>query len=158
MTIDSTDTNSWATSPGVRKSMQGNRHRDTKPELAVRTLLHKMGHRYRVDVRPEVSIRRKADLVFTRIKLAVFIDGCFWHGCNEHFVKPKSNMDYWDNKIGNNIDRDRETNSLLEERGWSVVRIWTHTDPHDAALHIDESVREIRARVKSAEPVATRFG
>ncbi|MDK9319982.1 hypothetical protein FAM23864_001741 [Propionibacterium freudenreichii] len=88
-------TDSWASSAHSVKVMRGNRARDTKPELAVRRLLFAQGLRYRVNARPEPSLRRTADIVFTRKRIAVFIDGCFWHGCPEHYVPSKSNRRYW---------------------------------------------------------------
>ncbi|PMD04161.1 very short patch repair endonuclease, partial [Brevibacterium paucivorans] len=93
--------------------MQANRRRDTKPELAIRRILHARGLRYRTDVRPDRSIRRHADIVFTKAKIAVFVDGCFWHGCPEHFIPPKANADYWAQKIEGNQMRDADTNDVL---------------------------------------------
>ena len=89
--------------------MQSNRSRDTAPELAVRKLLHAAGLRYRVASRPISSMRRTADILFIRAKLAVFIDGCFWHGCPAHYVKPKSHVEYWRPKIAGNMARALET-------------------------------------------------
>lgn len=122
--------------------MQGNRSRDTSPEVAVRRAVHALGLRYRVDRRPVRSINRRADLVFSRIKVAVFIDGCYWHGCPEHFVRPKSNVDYWSTKIGRNVERDRETNARLRDEGWTVLRFWEHDDPAEAAERIEAAVRQ----------------
>lgn len=112
----------WASSDATRKTMQGNRGRDTKTELAVRRLVHAAGLRYRVNVRPEPDLRRTADLRFTRTKVAVFIDGCYWHGCPEHFIMPVTNLDYWSTKIGRNQARDLEKTCRLEERGGIVLR------------------------------------
>ena len=89
------DAPSWASTPGVARSMRANMHRDTKPELAIRRLLHARGLRYRVDMAPWSNKRRRADIVFTRRRLAVFIDGCFWHGCPEHATMPVTNAGYW---------------------------------------------------------------
>jgi DNA mismatch endonuclease (patch repair protein) len=121
--------------------MVGNRSRDTSPELAVRSEVHRRGLRYRVARRPLRAVRRSADLVFGPSKVAVFIDGCFWHGCAEHFVLPKTNRDYWEAKIGGNMARDRETDRVLQEAGWEVLRIWEHEDPVSAAVHVVETVR-----------------
>src|SRR5512132_850639 len=96
---------SWASSEAVRRVMQANRPRDTAPEWAVRRAVHALGLRYRVSVRPEPTIRRTADLVFTRARVAVFIDGCFWHGCPEHASWPKANADWWRAKIEANQRR-----------------------------------------------------
>jgi DNA mismatch endonuclease (patch repair protein) len=130
-----------ASSPGVRKSMQSNKGRDTKPELALRRAVHALGLRYRVSVRPLPSIKRTADLVFTRAKVAIFLDGCFWHGCPDHHTKSATNAAYWADKVERNRARDRETNRLLEEAGWVVVRIWEHEDPSQAALKVQSIVR-----------------
>ena len=124
---------SWASSEGARSTMRANRRRDTKPELRVRALLHANGLRYRVDSAPGSDRRRRADIVFTRARLAVFIDGCFWHGCPEHFVSPKSNADYWVPKIETNRRRDLDTTAQLESEGWTVLRYWEHDDPQSVA-------------------------
>ena len=120
---------SWASSSQVRRSMQGNRARDTLPELAVRKLLHAVGLRYRVNYRPLPGLRRTADIVFTRRKVAVFIDGCFWHSCPQHSRRPKSNLDYWTPKLDANLARDADTNAQLTSSGWIVLRFWEHQDP-----------------------------
>ena len=116
--------------------MQANRSRDTKPEMAVRRLLHAHGLRYRVDVRPLPYLRRRADIVFTRLKIAVFIDGCFWHGCPEHGTMPGRNSEWWRWKIAKNQARDRDTDEKLEALGWTVIHIWEHEAPDDAAATI----------------------
>lgn len=113
--------------------MQRQRRRDTEAEMAVRRLVHAAGLRYRVDMRPLSSVRRRADLVFTRAKVAVFIDGCFWHGCPEHGSFPKANAAWWRDKIGRNRARDMETDAELERAGWTVVRAWEHEDPKAVA-------------------------
>ncbi|MFI7038598.1 very short patch repair endonuclease [Microbispora rosea] len=122
-----------ASSDGTRKSMQANRGRDTKPELALRRAVHALGLRYRVSIRPLPSIRRTADIVFTRAKVAVFMDGCFWHGCPEHHTKSATNAEYWAEKVRRNRERDAETDRLLTEAGWSVIRIWEHENPEASA-------------------------
>jgi DNA mismatch endonuclease (patch repair protein) len=130
-----------ASSLGVRRSMQANKGRDTKPELALRRAVHALGLRYRVSVRPLPAVRRTADLVFTRAKVAVFLDGCFWHGCPDHHTKAATNAAYWADKVGKNRARDRETDALLEAGGWVAVRIWEHEDPREAALKVESVVR-----------------
>ncbi len=120
--------------------MRGNRRRDTLPELAVRRLVHGAGLRYRVDSRPVGVLNRRADLVFTRAKVAVFIDGCFWHGCPQHGTASKSNAEYWATKIAGNIQRDLATDRLLVEAGWLVIRAWEHDDPQLVATGIVEAV------------------
>lgn len=134
---------SWASSLAARKTMLGNRGRDTKPELAVRHLVHAQGLRYRVNARSEIGIRRTADLLFTRMRVVVFIDGCFWHKCPTHFSMPVTNQEFWREKIDGNEQRDRQTTTLLEDRGWLVLRFWEHEDPVSVA---DRIVREIRDR------------
>ncbi|GAA3756060.1 very short patch repair endonuclease [Microbacterium kribbense] len=119
--------------------MQGNRRRDTSPELAIRRRIHAAGLRYRVDFAP-LGGRRKADIVFTRKHIAVFIDGCYWHSCPEHGTLPKRNSEYWLPKLQRNVERDRETTGLLQEAGWIVMRFWEH----EAA---DDVVRRIKAAV-----------
>lgn len=114
--------------------MRGNRSRDTKPELAVRRLLHARGLRYRVNMRPLPSLRRTADIVFPRKQVAIFIDGCYWHGCPEHYVSSKSNRDYWAPKIAANAERDAETTRLLLDAGWTVLRYWSHVPPEEVAI------------------------
>lgn len=109
---------SWASSEANRRAMQGNRSRDTKPELAIRTILHAAGFRYRVHCAPLKSLRRRADIVFGPARVAVFIDGCYWHGCPEHYVPPKTNSSYWNPKIAGNIARDRDTDEKLTAAGW----------------------------------------
>lgn len=130
-----------ASNPGVRKSMQANKGRDTKPELALRRAVHALGLRYRVSVRPIPAVRRTADLVFTRAKVAVFMDGCFWHGCPDHHTKPATNSAYWEDKVNKNRARDRETTALLESAGWVTVRVWEHEDSCEAARKVESIVR-----------------
>ena len=124
--------------------MQGNRSRDTSPELAVRRLLHAAGYRYRVAARPMPQVRRTADILFTAVKVAVFIDGCFWHQCPQHYKEPKSNVDYWRPKIDRNAARDIETTAVLEQSGWVVLRFWAHEDFTEVADAIAQRVNESR--------------
>jgi DNA mismatch endonuclease, patch repair protein len=143
---------SWASSAGVRRSMQGNRGRDTKPELALRRLLHARGLRYRVDMRPVRGLRRKADIVFTRQRVCVFVDGCFWHGCSAHGTVPSTNRPYWSEKIEGNTRRDRETDKRLADEGWTVVRFWEHDDAGAAADAVEALIRAARGdRPRAAE-------
>lgn len=121
--------------------MQGNRGRDTKPELAVRRLVHAAGLRYRVNSRPEPDLRRTADLLFVGAHISVFIDGCYWHGCPEHFTMPVMHLDYWSTKIARNRSRDLETTFLLESRGWTVLRFWEHETPTSVAERITLAVQ-----------------
>ena len=123
--------------------MKSNRRRDTKPELAIRSLLHAAGLRYRVDFAP-LGGRRRADIVFTRSRVAVFVDGCFWHGCPLHATYPKRNSEYWLPKLQRNINRDRETDEQLRSSGWIVVRYWEHEPPVEVADRIEDLVRSRR--------------
>jgi len=120
--------------------MQGNKSRDTKPELALRSLLHNAGLRYRVNRNPLKGMRRRADIVFGPAKVAVFVDGCFWHGCPDHYVRPKTNESYWSLKIAGNIARDRETDGLLAAADWLVLRFWEHQPPEVCASAVIEAV------------------
>ncbi|WP_085564924.1 very short patch repair endonuclease [Streptomyces murinus] len=121
---------SWASSAARRRNMQAIRSRDTKPERLIRRLVHAQGLRYRVAARPLPDLRRTADLVFRPAKVAVFIDGCYWHGCPEHYVPPRTNSGYWSEKVLRNVARDRDTDERLKEAGWLVLRFWEH-EPSD---------------------------
>lgn len=123
--------------------MVANRSKNTAPELAVRSLLHAAGLRYRVHVRPVEDLRRTADVVFTRRKIAVFIDGCFWHACPEHFVMPRANADYWVPKVEGNQRRDRETDISLRAAGWTVLRFWEHEASTSVAERIERVVADV---------------
>lgn len=133
---------SWASSPTARRVMLGNRSRDTKPELAVRRLLHAGGLRYRVAFQPVRGLRRTADIVFPRQRVAVFIDGCYWHACPVHGTSAKSNADYWSGKLAGNVARDADTNARLEAEGWTVLRFWEHEDSKSVAAAIMDVVRK----------------
>jgi DNA mismatch endonuclease, patch repair protein len=125
--------------------MLGNRSRDTKPEMALRRSLHAQGLRYRVDAAPLKGLRRRADVLFTRAKVAVYVDGCFWHGCHEHYKPPGTNALYWAAKVERNRVRDQDTDSRLEAEGWDVVRVWEHEPVEQAAKRVREAV-QARAR------------
>lgn len=137
---------SWASSAATRRTMQGCRGRDTSTELALRSAVHALGLRYRVDARPVAVVRRKADLVFSTERLAVFLDGCFWHGCERHYTAPVAHADYWRAKLGDNRRRDRETDLLLAAQGWTVLRIWEHEDPVAAAKRVRDALFRLRRR------------
>ena len=113
----------------MRKRMSKQRRTGTKPELELRRRLHAAGLRYRVDYPVPGMPRRKIDIAFTRAKLAVMVDGCFWHGCPEHAVPPKHTADWWAAKLGGNQTRDRETDAALVGEGWQVLRLWEHLSP-----------------------------
>ena len=131
---------SWASSVDVTATMRGNRSRDTKPEMRLRSSLHALGMRYRVSIRPLTSIRRTADVVFTAAHVAVFVDGCYWHGCPDHYRPAKKNAEFWSEKISKNRERDVETDRLLKEAGWIVIRVWEHEDTSTAAQRVKETV------------------
>lgn len=122
--------------------MLGNRSKDTRPELAVRHLLHAAGLRYRVDFRLAPPSRARADIVFTRRRIAVFIDGCFWHGCPTHGTSPRINAEYWIPKLRRNKERDLDTTALLNAEGWTVLRFWEHEDPLEIAAAITQKWRD----------------
>jgi DNA mismatch endonuclease (patch repair protein) len=122
-------------SAAAQRTMLGNRRRDSTPERRLRSALHASGLRFRVDLPISVPGRRpiRPDVVFTRARVVVFIDGCFWHGCPEHGRPPRTNSTYWNAKIAINQTRDRDQTIALEEAGWTVVRVWEHDNPEAAA-------------------------
>jgi DNA mismatch endonuclease, patch repair protein len=129
-----------ASSADALRRMQRQRRRDTAPELALRSLLHRRGLRFRVDHKLP-NLRRRADLVFARARVAVFIDGCFWHGCPEHGTWPRANAEWWKEKIQANRERDIDTDRSLRDAGWAAVRLWEHEDPETAARLVETVVR-----------------
>jgi DNA mismatch endonuclease (patch repair protein) len=124
--------------------MQSNKSRDTKPELALRSAVHALGLRYRVGAKPLAGLRRTADLVFPTAKVAVFLDGCFWHGCPEHHTVAAANAKFWADKVSGNRARDRDTDARLEAAGWASVRVWEHENPREAAQRVEGVVRARR--------------
>lgn len=139
---------SWASSEHARSTMRANRARDTGPEWAIRSILHSRGHRYRTHYQPIIGLKRTADIAFTRVKVAIFVDGCFWHGCPQHFIAPKTNVEYWSAKIDGNVSRDQATDRALRDAGWTVMRFWEHEAPVDVADRIEVSLDELRAAVQ----------
>ena len=134
-------------SPGVSARMSRQARRDTAPEVAVRKLLHASGYRYRINERVPGMSRRTIDIAFTRAKVAVMIDGCFWHGCPEHATQPKANSEWWRKKLDRNMARDVETAEHLTAAGWTVLRFWEHTPAADVAATVRTAVdRENQAR------------
>ncbi|MRH86078.1 DNA mismatch endonuclease Vsr [Nocardia sp. SYP-A9097] len=113
--------------------MSRQRRADTAPELALRRELHRRGARFFVDRAPLPKMRRRADIVFPRRKVAVFVDGCFWHSCPEHATSPKNNAEFWAEKLAGNVVRDRDTDARLTAAGWTVVRVWEHEAAESAA-------------------------
>lgn len=131
-------------SEAVRRRMSATGQRDTPPEKAIRKCLFAKGLRYRVDYPVLTEPRRRGDIVFPKLKIAVFVDGCFWHGCPIHGTWPKANAEFWRRKIETNIARDADTNRRLERLGWHVVRVWAHEDPAQAAERIARLVEKRR--------------
>lgn len=120
--------------------MRRTRRRDTGPELRLRSILHRRGLRFRVDQVVLEGSKARADLVFRRARVAVFVDGCFWHACPVHATWPRANAAWWRSKIQGNVARDRRTDAFLRTAGWSVVRVWEHEDPAEAAQRIERAV------------------
>ncbi|ACU77359.1 DNA mismatch endonuclease Vsr [Catenulispora acidiphila DSM 44928] len=125
--------------------MRLNRSRDTRPELALRRAVFARGLRYRVAYEPLKGVRRSADIAFTKVKVAVFLDGCFWRGCPTHYTTPKANAEFWAKKVKGNQARDRETDALFADAGWVVIRVWEHEDVMETVDRIIETVTERRA-------------
>ncbi|OZE81293.1 very short patch repair endonuclease [Rhodococcus sp. 15-649-2-2] len=117
------------------------KRRDTKPEVALRRALHRRGLRYFVDRAPLKGMRRRADLVFPKRKVAVYVDGCFWHSCPVHATKPRNNAQWWADKLAANVARDRDTDEKLLAEGWRVVRIWEHEDTAVAADRVENELQ-----------------
>jgi len=128
-------------SEGVRNRMQRQARQDTRPELQLRRLLHAHGFRYRVGLRVPDIPRRTIDIAFTSVKVAVFVDGCFWHGCPEHGSHRGANAQAWNDKILKNRERDALTTNHLTQLGWTVIRVWEHDDTAAAVDRIEQSVR-----------------
>lgn len=128
-------------SPATSKVMRGNRRRDTVPELALRSELHRRGRRFRVDHPvPASGVRARPDIVFPRQRIAVYVDGCFWHRCPTHGTEPRANSDYWKPKLDANVARDRRVTEVLCAAGWRVLRIWAHVPPAEAARIVEAAL------------------
>lgn len=133
-------------SPDASRRMRRVRQKNTSIEAALRSELHALGLRYRIHVPVLTKPRRVADVAFSSLRVAVFIDGCFWHGCPKHATWPKTNAEFWRTKIVANRRRDRDTDARLRAEGWKVVRVWAHETPHTAASRIAKLVRARKAR------------
>lgn len=125
-------------------AMRANRRKDTEPEMRLRRALHAQGLRFRVDLPLQLPGRRvRPDLVFTKARLIVFVDGCYWHRCPEHGRMPSDPTGYWAAKLQRNVDRDGAVDDALDLAGWTVLRIWEHTS-------VDDAVAEVRAQLPPA--------
>lgn len=122
--------------------MRANRRANTKPEVALRSELHRLGYRYRKDHRLDLpgGGRARPDIVFTRRKIAVFVDGCFWHVCPKHGREPTRNEWYWSPKLRRNVERDRQADEALAKAGWRVLRIWEHEPLEDAITRVQTAI------------------
>lgn len=121
--------------------MRANRRRDTAPELAVRRELWRRGHRYLVDATPPgTDRRRRADVVLRGRRVAVYVDGCFWHSCPDHLHLPRANRAWWEVKLASVVERDRRNDVELLAAGWCPVRVWEHEDPASAVDRIEAAL------------------
>jgi DNA mismatch endonuclease (patch repair protein) len=135
--------------------MRANRRTDTKPEMALRRALHKLGYRYRKDYRLDLDGGRRVrpDIAFTARRVAVFVDGCFWHACPQHGRNPAVNVNYWTPKLRRNVERDRAADETLAAAGWRVVRVWEHESLEDAVASV---IAAVGARPAPAAAVGAR--
>ena len=131
-----------ASSAETRRRMQATPRHNTKPEVALRSALHRLGLRYFVHRRPVTGLRREADVVFPRARVAVFLDSCFWHGCPDHVTWPVANAEWWRAKIERTRERDRDTDERLARAGWTSMRVWEHETPDEAAHRVAAAVSE----------------
>ena len=133
-----------ASTPAVARFMSRLPSSGTAPEMALRRELHGRGLRFRVNV---PGLPGRPDVALTRARVAVFVDGCFWHGCPDHFVLPRTNPAYWEEKIAGNTRRDRDTDTRLQEAGWLVLRFWEHQDPASCAETVGAAVSARKAQL-----------
>jgi DNA mismatch endonuclease (patch repair protein) len=127
--------------------MRGNRKTDSRPEVNLRRALHEKGLRYRKNASVATSIGRvRPDIVFPRQMVAVFVDGCFWHSCPMHGNMPGKNRDYWEPKLRQNRERDRQVSDALIADGWAVIRVWEHEPLASAASVVEIAVRATAMR------------
>lgn len=138
-------------SMAVRDRMRAQMRSGTRPEKLLRSALHRKGHRFRVGLRVPGAPRRTIDIAFTRDRIAVFVDGCFWHRCPMHAAPVRTNGAWWDAKLAANVARDRDTDRTLTAAGWTVVRVWEH-EPVETAVARVEEARAAVARVDSDRP------
>ena len=139
-------------SAAALRRMQAAKPKNTAPEKALRSAIHRRGLRYRVDAKPLNELNRRADIIFRSTKVAVFVDGCFWHGCPIHGTQAKANVEFWRVKIKQNQERDADTNRRLVEAGWKVIRVWEHEDPEEISEEIYNIVRK-RLYIQECKPL-----
>ena len=130
------------------------RQKGTSAELALRREMYRIGLRYRIDYEVLKKTRRVADVAFPGRRIAVFVDGCFWHGCPEHATWPKRNADFWRQKIEANRRRDADTNARLRANGWTALRFWSHESPVDAAKAVARVVAKADNKLRAPSPGA----
>lgn len=135
-----------ASSEAVSRRMSSQGSKNTHPEVELRRILHRRGLRFRVHYRPEPSLRRTPDIVFTRARVVVFVDGCFWHQCPDHKTVPIANAEWWATKLNANTQRDRDTDARFTALGWTVVRTWEHTPPELAADLVEQALDGARSK------------
>lgn len=140
-----------ASTPAVRRRMQATRRRDTAAELQLRRELHRRGMRYRVEVRLRELPRRRMDIVFSRVRLVVLVDGCFWHSCPLHATTARANAGYWAEKLAANQLRDRDTDARLQAAGWTVLRVWEHEEAAEAADRVEGYLTAPRTTVLTTD-------
>ena len=128
-------------SVAAHNRMKAVRRHGSAAEIAVSLVLDCLGLEYVTNEQPILGLRRRADIVFRNEKVAVFVDGCFWHGCPQHGTQAKANAAFWRAKIERNMERDADTSRCLEEAGWMVVRVWEHEDPEVAAIRVSEALK-----------------
>jgi DNA mismatch endonuclease (patch repair protein) len=149
---------SWATTEAVRRSMQSNRPKDTKPEVRFRSALHAEGLRFRKHKRVVPGLRCEPDVVFPRIRLALFYDGCWWHFCPLHGELPRANRQWWAEKLAATRDRDARNDTALRLAGWTVLRIWQHEPLPEAVSRVVGEVTRLRAVSTGRDPRRERNG
>ncbi|MBU9269267.1 very short patch repair endonuclease [Burkholderia gladioli] len=141
-----------SSSPEASRRMAKVRQKGTSAEIALRRELYRRGLRYRVDFEVLKKPRRVADIAFPGLMIAIFVDGCFWHGCPEHATWPKQNSDFWRQKIETNRARDTDTNERLRNVGWTVLRFWEHEPPSEAADIVVQTVAMVRSKRRASSP------
>ena len=137
----------------VSAQMQKMRRSSTAPEMLIRRELHRRGLRFRVNI---PLLPGRPALAFTSARVAVFVDGCFWHACPAHGILPRNNREWWREKLERNVARDREKDEELGMLGWQVVHVWEHEDPVVAADAIEKLWRSRRGQTTRRAEMPTR--